>query len=317
MTDDREVRYLVVHGYRRAYVKVGSGPAVLLLHGLGCDHTTWDPVIGRLAEHYTVIAPDLLGHGQSDKPRADYTVGGYANGMRDLLTILGIDKVTVVGHSFGGGVAMQFAYQFPERTERLVLVNAGGLGPEVNALIRAISLPGWDTVMAGLTLPAVRHVNLAILRTLSRLGPRALRDLGEMAEIYDGFKDPAFRRAVRSLTHAVVDRKGQVVTMADRAYLTEAMPLLVIWGEDDHVIPPSHAGRAAMMAPAARIEVLADAGHFPFKDHPDRFADIVLDFMSSTKPAAYSRARWRRILREGKAESVPAAVPAVTEASGN
>ena len=101
-----EVQYLTIHGHRRAFVKMGQGPAVLLLHGLGCDHTTWLPVIRALARRYTVIAPDLLGHGLSAKPRADYSVGGYANGMRDLLTVLGIDKVTVVGHSFGGGVAM-------------------------------------------------------------------------------------------------------------------------------------------------------------------------------------------------------------------
>ena len=123
-------------------MKVGQGPVLLLLHGLGCDHTTWTPVIDTLARRYTVIAPDLLGHGLSDKPRADYSVGGYANGMRDLLTVLGIDKVTVVGHSFGGGVAMQFAYQFPERTERMVLVASGGLGDEVSPLIRAVSHPG-------------------------------------------------------------------------------------------------------------------------------------------------------------------------------
>ena len=128
-----EVQYVTLHGHRRAFVKAGQGPVVLLLHGLGCDHTTWAPVIDSLAKRYTVIAPDLLGHGLSDKPRADYSVGGYANGMRDLLTVLGIDKATVIGHSFGGGVAMQFAYQFPERTERLMLVASGGLGPEVIA----------------------------------------------------------------------------------------------------------------------------------------------------------------------------------------
>ena len=131
-----QVEHVTVHGHRRAYVRAGSGPALLLLHGLGCDHTTWEPVIGALARTHTVIAPDLLGHGASDKPRADYSVGGYANGMRDLLTVLGIDSATVVGHSFGGGVAMQFAYQFPERTERLVLVGSGGLGPEVTPAIR-------------------------------------------------------------------------------------------------------------------------------------------------------------------------------------
>ena len=142
-----EVQYLTLHGHRRAFVKAGQGPVLLLLHGLGCDHTTWEPVIDALARPYTVIAPDLLGHGRSAKPRADYSVGGYANGMRDLLTVLGIDKVTVVGHSFGGGVAMQFAYQFPERTERLVLVAPGGLGPEVSPAIRAVTTPGFHQVM--------------------------------------------------------------------------------------------------------------------------------------------------------------------------
>ena len=133
-----EVEFVTVHGKRRAFVKTGSGPALLLLHGLACDRTTWDRVIPLLAKKYTVIAPDLLGHGLSDKPRADYTLGGYANGMRDLLTVLGIDKVTVVGHSFGGGVAMQFAYQFPERTQRVMLVSSGGLGPEVTPLIELV-----------------------------------------------------------------------------------------------------------------------------------------------------------------------------------
>ena len=151
------VEHVTVHGHRRAYVRMGSGPALLLLHGLGCDHTTWAPVMQSLARTHTVIAPDLLGHGQSDKPRADYSLGGYANGMRDLLTVLGIDTATVVGHSFGGGVAMQFGYQFPERTERLVLVASGGLGPEVSPAIRAITTPGFHQAMAVLSAPGVRH----------------------------------------------------------------------------------------------------------------------------------------------------------------
>src|SRR4029079_8255221 len=151
------VQHVTIHGYRRAYVKLGSGPALLLLHGLGCDHRTWLPVIDALSRRYTWIAPDLLGHGESDKPRADYSVGGFANGMRDLLTVLNIDKVTVVGQSLGGGVAMQFGYQFPERTERMVLVAPGGLGPEVTAVIRAVTLPGFNHLMGLLTLPGIRH----------------------------------------------------------------------------------------------------------------------------------------------------------------
>jgi pimeloyl-ACP methyl ester carboxylesterase len=295
-----EVEFVTIHGHRRAYVKSGSGPAVLLLHGLGCDHTTWEPVIEWLSRRYTVIAPDLLGHGQSDKPRADYTLGGYANGMRDLLTVLGIDKVTVVGHSFGGGVAMQFAYQFPERTERLMLVASGGLGPEVSPGIRAISTPGFHQVMSVLTLPGIRHAGLAGLRALAAVPSKATRDLDEVADIFDSFKDPGARHAIRHVVRAVVDWRGQIVTMADRAYLTEEMPMWVVWGRDDRVIPVQHASIAAALAPKARVEVLADSGHFPHKDHPRRFARIVHDFIRTTEPATYSRARFRSLLKAGE-----------------
>ena len=295
-----EVSYLTIHGHRRAFVKVGQGPVLLLLHGLGCDHTTWTPVIDTLARRYTVIAPDLLGHGLSDKPRADYSVGGYANGMRDLLTVLGIDKVTVVGHSFGGGVAMQFAYQFPERTERMVLVASGGLGDEVSPLIRAVSTPGFHPVMGVLTLPGVRHVGRAGLRGLSRLPGPITRDLDEVAAIYDSFRDPAARHAIRHVVKAVVDWRGQIVSMADRAYLTQEMPMAVLWGEHDRVIPVSHAENAAQMAPGAKVRVIPNAGHFPHKDHPQRFARIVHDFVRSTPPATYSRGKFRTLLRAGQ-----------------
>ncbi|GEP34286.1 hydrolase [Nocardioides szechwanensis] len=295
-----EVQFLTIHGHRRAFVKVGQGPAVLLLHGLGCDHTTWEPVIDTLAKRYTVIAPDLLGHGMSDKPRADYSVGGYANGMRDLLTVLGIDKVTVVGHSFGGGVAMQFAYQFPERTERMMLVGSGGLGPEVSPFIRAITTPGYHQLMGVLTLPGVRHLGVAGMRALAGTGWKATRDLDEVAEIYDSFKDPHARAAIRHVVRAVVDWKGQIVTMADRAYLTDEMPMAVVWGRDDRVIPVRHASNAAALAPKARIEVIPNAGHFPHRDHPQRFAKILHEFIRSSQPASYSRAKWRGLLRNGQ-----------------
>jgi pimeloyl-ACP methyl ester carboxylesterase len=301
MSEQRhEVQYLTIHGHRRAFVKVGSGPALLLLHGLGCDHTTWEPVIDSLARRYTVIAPDLLGHGQSAKPRADYSVGGYANGVRDLLTVLGIDKVTVVGHSFGGGVAMQFAYQFPERTERMMLVASGGLGPEVTPAIRAITTPGFHQAMGLLTLPGVRHAGIIGLKAASATGLKATRDLGEVADIYDSFKDPHARAAIRHVVKAVVDWKGQIVTMADRAYLTDAMPMAVVWGRDDMVIPVRHASNAAALAPKARIEVIPNAGHFVHKDHPERFARIVHDWIRTTQPATYSRAKWRTLMRNGQ-----------------
>lgn len=299
-----EVQYATINGHSRAYVRAGSGPVLLLLHGIGCDHRTWDAVIDDLARDHTVIAPDLLGHGASDKPRADYTLGGYANGMRDLLAVLGIERVTVVGHSFGGGIAMQFAYQFPERTERIVLVASGGLGREVSPAIRAITTPGFHCLMGALTLPVVRHVNSAALRVLSHTRLPHTRDLGEVARVYESFADPRARAATRHVVRAVVDYRGQVVTMADRAYLTSGLPLCVVWGRDDDVIPVSHARHAKELAPWARVEVMADSGHFPHRDHPGRFAQLVRDFVEATAPNKHSKAQWRQLLVSG-APAVP------------
>lgn len=313
------VQFVTLHGKRRAFVKQGSGPALLLLHGLACDHTTWTPVIDELAKKYTVIAPDLLGHGLSDKPRADYTLGGYANGMRDLLTVLGIDKVTVVGHSFGGGVAMQFAYQFPERTQRVMLVSTGGLGPDVTPLIKLIQVPGWFRVMGALTLPGVRHLETFALRTAHQygdLGPlrKVTRDLDEVADIVESWKDRRTRFAIRHLVRAVIDWRGQIVTMSDRAYLSDAMPMAVVWGREDQVIPVRHASNAAALAPEVRVEVLEDAGHFPHKNHPAEFARILDDFVSTTEPATYNRARFRRMLASGATTPAAPLAPVVAPA---
>jgi pimeloyl-ACP methyl ester carboxylesterase len=293
------VEYVMVHGHRRAFVKVGTGPALLLLHGLGCDHTTWHPVINRLAQDFTVIAPDFLGHGESDKPRADYSIGGYANGMRDLLTVLNIDKVTVVGHSFGGGVAMQFAYQFPERTERLVLVSAGGLGQEVTLAIRAILLPGFHQLAQVLNLPVMRSVTRSVLTSLADSGVPALRDLDEVADIVASWRDPKTRRAIRHLVRGCIDLQGQVITMRDRAYLTAAMPMAIVWGSDDQVIPVEHAEVVGALAPDARIEIFEDSGHFPHKDDPERFIKFLISFIRETEPAVYRRANVRRLLLTG------------------
>ncbi|WP_229053379.1 alpha/beta fold hydrolase [Aeromicrobium sp. Leaf350] len=293
-----ELQFVVVHGYRRAYRKVGSGPVLLLIHGMACDSTTWDRVIEPLAQHFTVIAPDLLGHGESDKPDGDYSIGGYANGMRDLLTVLGVDKVTIVGHSFGGGVAMQFAYQFPERTERVVLVSSGGLGREVSPLIRALTLPGAPLVMALATARAWRPFVAAGLRGLSATGLSSTRDLGEVARIYESFAEPRSRAAVRRLTSHVLDWRGQFVTMTDRTYLAQLMPVMVVWGRDDRVIPASHAVNAEHHS-LTDVRLLDDAGHFPHRDHPERFAAMVTEFVAENAPASYHRGRWRAMLRRG------------------
>ncbi len=293
------VQYLTVHGHRRAFVMRGSGPAILLLHGLGCDHHTWDPVIDSLAKSYTVVAPDLLGHGSSDKPRADYSVGGYANAMRDLLALLGIDKVTVVGHSLGGGVAMQFAYQYPQLCERLVLVAPGGFGPEVTSAIRVITTPGFHQVTGLLTLPGLRHLGVAGLRLAAKSRLPRTRDLDQVAEIFDSLRDVPTRAALRHVVRAVVDWRGQIITMSDRAYLAGRIPTCVIWGDDDSVIPTRHAQVAEAVVPHAKVQMVPNAGHFPHRDHPQRFVSILRGFIRSTEPAAFDPQHWRADLEHG------------------
>jgi pimeloyl-ACP methyl ester carboxylesterase len=314
MQSVEDVQYVVVHGYRRAFRISGSGPALLMLHGLACDSSTWLGVIPALSEHYTVIAPDLLGHGESDKPDADYSLGGYANGMRDLLTVLGIDKVTVVGHSFGGGVAMQFAYQFPDRTERVVLVSTGGLGKEVTPLIRFLTVPGSGVAVGLATARPWRPLVSGGLRSLSRLPISATRDLDEVARIYEALADRAQRTAVQRVTSHVLNWRGQFVTMTDRSYLARLMPVLVIWGRDDMVIPSSHADLAPTQV--SDVHVLEDSGHFPHKDHPEEFARLVVAFIEANEPAHYHRGRWRALLRRGdqfELESVePVTEPAIS-----
>lgn len=293
------VQTRVVHGHRRAFVLSGKGPALLLLHGLGCDHTTWSPVIERLSRRFTVIAPDLLGHGASDKPRADYTLGGYANGMRDLLALLGIDRVTVVGHSFGGGVAMQFAYQFPQYTERLMLVAPGGLGRGVSPLLRGLTLPGAGSALAIAASPPV-------LSAARFLGERAhaahlpgTADIPGALSVLAGKHDPRERAAFLHVLRAVVDWRGQVVTMTDRAYLALNMPTCVMWGAKDTVLPVSQVEIARRTIPGARIEIVPSGGHFPHEEFPDRFASILTDFVRTTTPSVYDPHRWRTLLRKG------------------
>ncbi|UXY23123.1 alpha/beta hydrolase [Streptomyces cynarae] len=293
-------RHRIVHGYRRAYRLAGQGPALVLVHGIGDSSATWADLIPDLARTHTVLAPDLLGHGASDKPRADYSVAAYANGVRDLLTTLGIESATLVGHSLGGGVAMQFAYQFPERTERLILVSAGGVGREVNPVLRAASLPGAHLMLAALRLPGMR-LNLGLFARLMRLLDTDLgQDAAELLTLVDALPDATSRSAFIRTLRAVVDWRGQAVTMLDRCYLTEGMPTLLIWGDRDGVVPVRHAHRAHEAMPGSRLEIFEGAGHFPFHTDPARFLALVEEFTGATPAAEWSRDHWRALLRAGR-----------------
>ncbi len=294
-----EVQYAMLHGHRRAFVRVGRGPALVLLHGIGCNHKTWLPVLRPLSRHFTVIAPDLLGHGQSGAPRADYSIGGYANGVRDLLAVNGISSATIVGHSLGGGIAMQYAYQFPQSTQRLVLVGSGGLGKSVHPMMRVMTAPGGDAALKLLTQPPLRIPVVAALQALHSTNAPGTVDLAGIAEVLDSLGQRGRRKAFHHVLRAAVDWRGQVITMIDRAYLAESMPSLVVWGEKDSIIPVKHSYAAHALLPGSQLEVIPHAGHFPHEDDPEHFASALIDFILDTEPAKYDGRAWTRALVAG------------------
>lgn len=289
-----------IHGYDRAFRVAGSGDrAILLLHGVGDDSSTWHDVMPDLAADHLVIAPDMLGHGGSDKPRADYSVGGFANGVRDLLSVLDVDRVTMVGHSLGGGVAMQFAYQYPERCERLVLVAPGGVSREVHPMLRAATLPFAATVMAALKIPGVRWQVGTALRAAGLLNTKVGLDVDDLLRVMDALPDHSARAAFVRTLRAVVDQHGQTVTMLDRCYLTVGMPTMLVWGNRDGVIPVHHARIAHAAMPGSRLHVVKGAGHFPYRSHLHEFLGVVRDFLDATEPAQLSLDDWASLLQHG------------------
>ncbi|MCW2983549.1 MAG: alpha/beta fold hydrolase [Conexibacter sp.] len=285
-----------LHGHPVTYHQMGSGPAVLLVHGITSSSRTWRAVMPALAEHYTVIAPDLLGHGRSAKPRGDYSLGAYASGLRDLLVALEIPRATVVGHSLGGGVAMQFAYQFPDRLERLALVDSGGLGSEVNLVLRAATLPGAEYVLPLLASGPLRGASAAVGSVLGRVGLRASADVRGMAEGFESLGDGAARRAFVHTARSVIDPSGQRVDATDRLYLAEHVPSLIVWGSRDRMIPVEHGREAHELMPNSRFEVFEGAGHFPFNDDPERFVALLHDFIATTEPAVFDDDLIRRLM---------------------
>jgi pimeloyl-ACP methyl ester carboxylesterase len=282
----------LIHGRSVSYTEAGSGPVLLLVHGMAGSTENWREVIEPLAANHTVVAPDLPGHGCSEPGSGDYSLGAHAAVLRDLLVSLGHERVTVVGHSLGGGVAMQFTYQFPELVERLVLVSSGGLGPEVSPVLRAAALPGADLFIAATAGPGAR-VGAAIARGLGTLGLRPNADLAEVARGYASLADPERRAAFLETLRAVVGTRGQKVAAGDRLYLAEALPILIVWGREDPIIPVSHAEAAIETIPGARLEIFDDVGHLPQIEAPGRFVTVLERFLAATDPAKFDRDEWR------------------------
>jgi pimeloyl-ACP methyl ester carboxylesterase len=291
-----ELQRVSIHGHEVGYRLAGTGPALLLIHGIAGSSKVWRDVMPALSERYTVIAPDLMGSGQSAGRAGDYSLGAFANNMRDLLGMLGVERVTAVGQSFGGGVALQLAYQHPECCERLVLVDSGGLGREVNWVLRLLTLPGSEYVLPVVAPAFVREIGNFLGRVL-RGGGVQMAQAEEMWAAYASLTEPANRDAFVRTVRAVIDTGGQSVSAADRLYLAELVPTLIVWGEKDRIIPVSHAYAAHEAIPGSRLEVIEGVGHFPQVEAADRFLDILVGFIETTEPAHFSVEEFQHLVR--------------------
>ena len=293
-------RTATVHGDRVSFWDSGmtgadgrgddEGELVVLVHGIASSAHTWSPLLAEMArrrERRRFIAPDLLGHGSSSAPWADYSLGGYATGLRDLIISLGQSRVTVVGHSLGGGIAQQFAFQFPQYCARLVLIDSGGLGREVSPALRAATLPGAEWVIPVIADRRLVSAATAVGRRFawaSRYFPGSAR---EAARAYASLADPVHRHAFVHTARSVIDSGGQRVRATNRLDLADQLPVLIAWGTDDRMIPVEHAQRAHELLPGSEVALFEGAGHFPHCDRPRAFAERLLDFLDRRPPGVW------------------------------
>ncbi len=282
-----ELTYLELHGDRIAYRDAGDGPTLLLIHGMAGSSATWQALVPQLSKKFRVIAPDLLGHGMSSKPRGDYSLGAFAVFLRDLLDELGVDRATVIGQSLGGGIAMQFAHQHRDYCERLALIGSGGLGPDLSPLLRMLSAPGAEFVLPIVAPQPVLNLGDKIGSWLTSAGIQSPR-AGQMWHAYSSLSDAQTRRAFLRTLRSVVDYRGQAVSALNKLHVAQGLPTVLIWGENDRIIPVAHAYAAHDAVPGSRLEVLEGVGHFPHVEAPMAVADILETFIASTTPRGHS-----------------------------
>jgi pimeloyl-ACP methyl ester carboxylesterase len=287
---------ITLHGRRVIYRLAGSGPPVVLIHGMLNSSSHWQSVALNLARDHTVIAPDLIGHGDSAAPRGDYSMGAHAVSIRDLLAAIGVDRASIVGHSLGGGVAMQFFYQFPQRVERLALISSGGLGREVSPMLRTAALPGMSALLSLTIQPRLLS---ALGGAGRRMRERALAGavhVQAIARALRPLENAGARQAFLQTLRSVIDVHGQRVSATDRLYLLETMPTLIVWGERDNTIPLAHGRLAHEAIPHSFFRTLPDVAHFPHLEDPEGLSRLLREFIHQTAPGRIEDADWGAVL---------------------
>jgi pimeloyl-ACP methyl ester carboxylesterase len=285
-----------LHGRRVIYRIAGSGPPVVLIHGMLNSSSHWQAVAASLAHEHTVVAPDLIGHGDSAAPRGDYSLGAHAASIRDLLAAIGIERATIVGHSLGGGVAMQFFYQFPQRVERLVLISSGGLGHEVSPMLRTAALPGTSLLLSLTISPRVVGALYGLGSSLRERGVGGGLYVQALARALRPLQSADARGAFLHTLRSVIDVRGQRVSATDRLYLLESIPTLILWGERDHTIPIAHGRSAHAAIPGSSFRTIPAAAHFPHLEAPGELSSIMREFIASTEPGELHDGEWGAVL---------------------
>jgi pimeloyl-ACP methyl ester carboxylesterase len=277
-------RTVLAGGHVLAYQEAGpaDGSVVVLLHGLASDSDTWDRALAPLASHgLRVLALDLLGHGESDKPNSTYLLTDFADSLGCFLDALGIASATLCGHSFGGAIALFFGSRHPERVERVVLVSTGGLGREVHPVLRAAALPVAPAVLRAAMRPGLRRLyRRPGLHRALRLTPDNLVNLKRAAR---ALGSDAGQASFFASLRGVIAPSGQRTASAEMRAFAERVPTLLIWNEGDPVIPLAHAQALADRAQQrSRLVVFPNRGHEPHRRNAELFADEVAAFVQSS-----------------------------------
>ena len=285
-----EAKCIDIHGDRIAVRDEGKGEALLLIHGMAGSSQTWRAILPLLAKKYRVIAPDLLGHGQSSKPRTDYSLGAFAVGLRDLLDELKVESATVVGHSLGGGIAMHSFTSIPTTAARLVLISSGGLGPEVGLILRLLAAPGAELIMPVIAPSPVLRTGNSVKSWLSSLGLRSPRG-AEIWNAYSSFSDRQTRDAFLRTLRSVVDYRGQSVSALNRLTLRDGLPALADLGRAGHHHPGGACVLGAQSPAGLPPRSASRCRALPQVEAPVKVAELIDDFISTTPAAVPYTAR--------------------------
>lgn len=283
---EQVIKRVFTHGHHLSYRESGVGEGrqtILLIHGMAGSSRTWRAMIPRLEKRYHVIAPDLPGHGESSLNFDDYSLGAMASALRDLLVAKDVSRCTVIGQSLGGGVAMQFVYQYPEYCERIALIGSGGLGKEVNLVLRMLAVPGAELMLAGAAAPVFVNAGDAMRRFLAGKGVRA-EAMAESWAAYESLGEPGHRKTFFKTLRAVVDGRGQAVSAHNRLHLAGQLPFQMIWGDKDPIIPVAHAYETHEALPGSRLAIVEGTGHYPHVEKPAEVERILVEFMETTEP---------------------------------